>query len=130
MDVTVFADGLVLHGTEVDGAAHAAIDKVSDKLEQRLRRAKSKLVKAYRRRGEEIPVGLEELGSGEEPEMGEDADHLVEHRVYSAKPMGLEEAVLQLELSDLPFVVFRNGKGEVEVVYRRERGGLGILSPE
>jgi putative sigma-54 modulation protein len=44
------------------------------------------------------------------------------------KPMGLEEAVLELGQSDYPFVVFRNAdSGAVNVLYRRKDGRLGLI---
>lgn len=38
IEVTVFADGIPLHGREVEVHAHAAIDSVVDKLEAQLRK--------------------------------------------------------------------------------------------
>lgn len=44
------------------------------------------------------------------------------------KPMGVEEAVLELGESDYPFVVFRNAEsGDVNVLYRRKDGSLGLI---
>jgi len=42
--------------------------------------------------------------------------------------MAVEEAVLELGQSDYPFVVFRNvDSGEVNVLYRRKDGSLGLI---
>jgi putative sigma-54 modulation protein len=44
------------------------------------------------------------------------------------KPMGLEEAVIELGQSDYPFVVFRSSEsGAVNVLYRRKDGSLGLI---
>jgi putative sigma-54 modulation protein len=46
-------------------------------------------------------------------------------------PMELEEAVHQLELIDHDFFVFREaGSGQVQVVYRRNHGGFGVIQPK
>ncbi len=40
------------------------------------------------------------------------------------------DAVMQMDLSDQPFVVFRNAShGEINVVYRREDGNIGWIDP-
>lgn len=132
IEVTVFADGIVLRGEETDQEVHAAIDKVAQKLETRMRRLKSKLVKSHRKRGQDIPMGLEDLSSDESStELPEDSHHLVENRSYSNKPMMMEEAVLQMELLDYDLFVFKNADTEqVEVLFKREKGGLGLISPE
>jgi putative sigma-54 modulation protein len=45
------------------------------------------------------------------------------------KPMHVDEAVLELEQTENPFVVFRDVEsGEVRVVYRRKDGSLGLIS--
>lgn len=129
IEVTVYADGVMLHGNERDTNLNAAIDKVVDKLESRLRRLKSKLIKRHRGHGVEVPMGLEEVPFAE-AQMADDSGHIAEHRSYSMKPMTVEEASLQLELMDHEFFVFRNAKtDEVEVIYRRDKGGFGVMSP-
>ncbi len=129
IDVTVYADGVMLHGNERDSDLNAAIDKVVDKLEARLRRLKSKIIKRHRGHGIQIPMGLEEIPHAE-AQMADDSGHIAEHRSYSMKPMSIEEASLQLELMDHEFFVFRNViSDEVEVIYRREKGGFGVMSP-
>ena len=50
-------------------------------------------------------------------------------RKYFAMPaMSLEEALHQLELIDHDFYLFRDaGSGELQVVYRRNHGGFGVI---
>ena len=44
--------------------------------------------------------------------------------------MAVADAVMQMDLSDQPFVVFRNAShGEINVVYRREDGNIGWIDP-
>ena len=127
VEVTVFADGIALHGSETDEHVRAAIDKVTDKLETRLRRLKSRLVKRHRHKGEQIPMGLSD---GEEPALQDDSGHIAEHRHYSLKPMTLEEAILQLYLTEYGFFVFKNIEtSQVEAVFNREKGGYGLVTP-
>jgi len=46
------------------------------------------------------------------------------------KPMTVEEALLELNHSDYPFVAFRNAdSGDVNILYRRKDGTLGLIHP-
>ena len=59
------------------------------------------------------------------------SEQIVKVKQFSVKPMSAEEAVLQLELIGHDFFVFRNAdSGEVNVVYRRQRGGYGLIEPQ
>lgn len=45
--------------------------------------------------------------------------------------MSIEEAVLQLDSTDMNFLVFRNANNDrVNVIYRREDKNLGLITPE
>lgn len=127
LDVTIHADGYHLRGAEEDSTVHAAIDRVADKLENRLRRLKTRIVKSHRHKGREIPAALTE-----EPAVEEDPHEVNEQKSYLIKPMSVEEAALQMELLDRDFFVFVNeGSSKTEVLYRRKNGpGYGILVPE
>ena len=47
------------------------------------------------------------------------------------KPMSTEEAILQMNLLDHSFYVFRNVETEaINVVYRRNNGGYGLIETE
>lgn len=129
IEITVFADGFTVRGEEVDASVRAAIDKVAEKMENRLRRLKSRLVSSHRRRGATVPRGFDELDHADEPH--EEVHEIKERRVFLLKPMSYDEAALQMEMIDLPFFLFRNEQsGNVEVLYKRRNGKYGLLQPE
>lgn len=132
IEVTVFADGMHLRGEETDEHVNAAIDKVADKLETRLRRLKSRLIKRHRHKGAQLPLGLQEseLQTEEEPELDE-AVHIAHERHYDMRPMSLEDAGLYLEMLDHPFFVFHNVESNrVEVLYKRKDGSYALVTPQ
>ena len=44
--------------------------------------------------------------------------------------MTVSDAVMQMDLADQPFIVFRNAKsGQINVVYRRDDGNIGWVDP-
>ncbi len=126
IEVTVFADGLTLRGEETDASVNAAIDKVADKLENRLRRLKGRIAKSHKRKGNNLPNGIAD-GESET----DDEPRLKEHKRFLLKPMGIEEAGLQMEMLDHPFFVFSNAEtNQTEVLYKRSDGHYGLLSPD
>lgn len=126
LEVTVFADSFTIRGDESDESMRACIDRVSEKLENRLRRLKSRLIDSHRRGGvKTLPPALVE----EE----EHSDHasIKERKRFLVKDMSTDEAALQMELVDHPFFVFRDAdSGEFAVIYKRKDGNYGVLEPE
>lgn len=130
IEITVFADGLTIRGEENDVSLAAAIDRVHDKLEARLRKFKGRLIDRHRRNGNHVPKGLSETV---EPEHDDAVPHvsLSERKHFLLKPMSIDEAALQLEMVDQPFYVFKNeANGQFEVLYRRKDGKYGLMQPE
>jgi putative sigma-54 modulation protein len=53
---------------------------------------------------------------------------VVRSQVHDARPMGLGEAIMQLDLSTEPFLIFTNAEThKVNILYRREDGHYGLL---
>ena len=65
------------------------------------------------------------------PAEDEPADEfkIVRSKRFSIKPMSAEEAILQMNLLDHEFFVFRNMDAEdaIAVVYKRRQGGYGLI---
>ena len=60
----------------------------------------------------------------------ENEPQIVKTKQFPVKPMTAEEAVLQLELVGHDFFVFQNAEsGDVNVVYKRNVGGYGLIEP-
>lgn len=50
---------------------------------------------------------------------------------FGVKPMSPEEAVLQMDLSEHDFYIFRNSESNgISIVYRRKNGGYGLIESE
>ncbi|MBA3725958.1 MAG: ribosome-associated translation inhibitor RaiA [Armatimonadetes bacterium] len=128
LEVTVFADNFTIRGDEHDSSLHACIDKVSDKLETRLKKLKTRIIDSHRRGGiKELPPALLEPHDSEPHE----ERPIIERKVFTVKDMSVEEASLQMELVDHPFFVFRNeDSGSFSVLYKRRDGNYGMLEPE
>lgn len=126
VEITVYADHFTVRGEDRDQSVRAAIDKVADKMENRLRKLKTRLIHNHRRKGNSVPQGLVAETEEEHVEV-----EFKEKKTFLLKPMSYEEAALQLEMIDHDFYVFRNeGNNNVEVLYRRKDGKYGLLQPE
>ena len=127
-DVTLSINGTPIKGAEETGDMYSAIDKVMDKIEKQVKRHRSKI---RSRRAENIK-GEETLVSEETEEAtGLITDEpSIEVEKLIAKPMDPEEAAMQLNLSQQDFLVFRNSRSrEINVLYKRRDGNLGLIEP-
>ncbi len=63
-------------------------------------------------------------------ERDEDNPVIIAEAESPVHEMAVSDAVMQMDLSDRPFVVFRNAShGEINVVYRRDDGNIGWIDP-
>jgi putative sigma-54 modulation protein len=99
---------------------YAAVDLAIDKLEDQLRRQKTRLSKRHREHLAQAFI--------EETEPSEDKDIPVRTKSVVAEEMPLDEAIMQMELSGHNFYIYTDEDSEkVAVVYRRKVGGYGLI---
>ena len=123
-EATVWTKGPVLRAREASTDMKASIDQLTEKL---LRQ-----VNHYRdRRSRRASRSAANADGGGMPVRPEEAEQqIVKSKQFAVKPMTAEEAVLQLELIGHDFFVFRNADtDEINVVYRRNAGGYGLIEP-
>jgi putative sigma-54 modulation protein len=99
-----------------------------EKIERQALKHKSKMVEGKRQRAKTKAV-VAKLIVEEPPEraIAQESKGVREEDVQK-KPMALEDAVIELNHSDYPFVAFRNvDSGDVNVLYRRKDGTLGLI---
>lgn len=129
-DVTIHASGLKIHGRETTGDLFSAIDLVMDKLEKQVRRYRDKLKNFGRgvRKGQEMPYRVDVM---EAESASESEPHIIMSDRLTAKPMDVDEAAMQLDLSEEDFLVFINARTSVlNVIYRRADGNFGLIEPQ
>ena len=121
---------LSLAGTGVTDDMYSSIMRAIDKLERQALKHKSKLIEGKRQRAKAKSVA-NKLGVAEASTraLSQRRNGIQEEEVQR-KPMAVEEALLELNHSDYPFVVFRNAdSGDVNILYRRKDGTLGLIHP-
>jgi len=130
VEVTVPINGMFLRGEEEVDDMYAAIDSVVDKLERQIHKYKTKINRKARQRDPRQAPIITDLVPDLEEEL-EAEPKVVRVKRIPLKPMDVEEAILQMNLLDHDFFVFRNAEDEqTYVVYRRKDGNYGLIGPE
>ena len=127
-EVTLQANGVRVNAKEENADFYSAVDNVAEKLERQLVRFKEKL-KRHKPLSNRERRSLQEKVYAYES-FGEDAPRVLQTEHYHTQPMSLDDAVMQMDLADQPFLVFTDEEGRVKVVYRREDGHYGLIEPE
>jgi putative sigma-54 modulation protein len=126
-EATLFINGAVLKAREASEDMYASIDRMSDKLERQVRRYRGRQIDRWHGQLKGHSPEPEAVVLGEEEEI---EAKLVRTKQFQMKPMGAEEAVLQMELLDHDFFVFTSADtGDINVVYRRRDGNYGLIEP-
>jgi putative sigma-54 modulation protein len=129
-DINLHAGQFHVRGTEKSEDMYASIDLACDKIERQLKKYKDRLKNhrpAHVHAREPVRVRYEVLSAnpidGVPPE-------LVRAEEFLAKPMSVEEAIMQMDLLNNDFLVFtRPDSRDVSVVYRRKDGKYGVIQP-
>jgi putative sigma-54 modulation protein len=128
-EATLFINGSVLKASEASEDMYASIDGMSDKLERQVKRFRGRQIDRWQGQLKNTPdVAPDEA----QPFVVEEEieTRIVRTKQFQMKPMGAEEAVLQLELLDHDFYVFTSADtGDINVVYRRRDGDYGLIEP-
>jgi len=128
--VTARGRGVLLRAENRDEDVFAAFDATLDKIERQAERYKGK---HWRNRGDgrsAANVGLD--APAPEPETGDLGPAIVRRKRFPLVPMDEREAVEQMTLlGHEDFFLFLNAAtSQVNVLYRRRDGNLGLIEPE
>lgn len=125
-EINISGDRLNIIGKEETEDMYSAIDMVLDKLEKQIKKYKQKS-------RERRPAAKRKEKNDVQAEAGfhEDEDERqikIKHIEY--KPMDIDEAIMQMELTSDNFLVFTNSRNDqINVIYRRKDGHYGLVQP-
>jgi putative sigma-54 modulation protein len=141
-EVTLHARGEhFLHGEATGRDAQTALNVSIDKVERQVQKLKSKWTERKRQgispgkaasatprpqRGAAVfGTGLEQRDNGGQPM------RIIRARRYAVKPMSVDEAAIEVADGRDAFLVFRNSSTEeINVLFRRADGNLGLIEPD
>ena len=124
-EITIRGGGTLLRAqTEApDGDMRGAVDAAVGYIERQILKNKTRLAKRLRSEGFPSPMPEDDFEVQEEKEF-----NIVRTKRFSVKPMSPEEAILQMNLLDHTFFVFRNSEDDsLSIVYQRKNGGYGLI---
>jgi putative sigma-54 modulation protein len=125
-EVTIKNNGMFYRVSELTSDMYASIDSAVAGIERQIRKNKSRLSKRLRDGALEREVKPVFIPSGDE---GEEEFKIIRNKKFFIAPMSVEEAILQMNLLDHTFFVFKNVDEDdaFSVVYRRRDGGYGLI---
>ena len=133
--------GITLEADSNAPDAYASADQALIMIEKRLKRYKSRLKDRSARKAHVASAALAAMDATsyvlEAPGEGEDEDEvtgyspvIIAEATTSLKPLSVSEAVMELDLSGAPCLVFQHGSsGRVNIIYRRADGNVGWIDP-
>ena len=134
-EITVSADRVTLNAQDETGDLYSAIDLAVDKIERQAKKRKTKRAvhkgataapRAAPAGSPDIPEAPRRRAARKQPE-----PILIQTERVTAKPMSVEEAMMQMDVSADPFLVFRNAGNEtINVLYRRKDGNYGLIESD
>lgn len=126
------ANHITIEATTETEDLYASIDDTIAKIARRMRKYKTRLLKSHRPREQKIRAIEEQVYAADISESGdEEIEPLIIHEEhYRIRPMFPDEAIMEMEMSDRPFIVFQNAKNDrLSIISRRKDGDYGIIEP-
>ena len=131
--------GITLEADSNAPDAYASADQALLMIEKRLRRYKSRLKDRSARKAHAASEALAAMDATsyvlEAPGEGEDevtgySPVIIAEATTSLRQLSVSEAVMELDLSGAPCLVFQHGSsGRVNIIYRRADGNVGWVDP-
>ncbi|MDO5445024.1 MAG: ribosome-associated translation inhibitor RaiA [Eubacteriales bacterium] len=127
-EITIHNNGMYYRASELTNDMYASVDSGVAAIERQIRRNKTRLRKKLRE-------GAFDQSAAPAAPVEEDNDEefsIIRSKRFSIKPMSPEEAILQMNLLDHEFFVFKNMEENdaMSVVYKRKEGGYGLICDE
>jgi len=125
VDVTLHLRHFIIKAEERSPDMYASIDLVRDRLEQQIRKYRTRRIDRHHRANGKLQEPAETP-----PDESDEGPRIVRSKRFAVKPMHAEDAAIQMELLGHDFFVFINAETEqMNVLYRRKSGDLGLIEP-
>jgi putative sigma-54 modulation protein len=133
-EVTIYANGAVIRAEEANEHLYASIDLVADKISRQLRKYKERTFSKkdhtdLKHLPEELDLNLLDYNLTDNRAATLPAE-VVRTKYFTMSALSIDEALAQLQQIDHDFYMYRSAEtGEINVIYRRDRGGFGVIQP-
>ena len=128
------ANHITIEASSTTDDMYASIDETISKIARRMRNHKTRMLKkTHRPRKNDVKLLPEHVFAPDLPEeeAEDDVEPLIVHKEnYKLRPLYTDEAIVDMELSERPFVVYENAKThQLSILYRRKDGDYGVIEP-
>ncbi len=126
VEITIFTKEMDFRAEVRDNDLYAAVDLAVDKLEDQMRRLKTRMQRDSRSK---VSLGKNiAFENFEEEAMEAGEDEIVRTKNIDLKPMSLDDAITRMEALGHSFFLYLDEEDEkIAVVYKRFDGGYGII---
>ena len=125
LEITINASGFIFRSEVEDETFRNALDRAINAIERQIRKNKTRLQRKLRQGAFDNGI----VDTNEDFE--EEKEFIIREKTFPLKPMSTEEAIMQMNLIEHEFFVFKNDKtGDVCVVYKRRDGDYGLINTE
>jgi putative sigma-54 modulation protein len=122
LEITIVASGTIFRSEVEDETFRNALDRAVYLIERQIRKNKTRLERRLKSGAFENLM----LDTGEEVE--EEKEFEIKRKSFSIKPMSVEEAIMQMNLLEHEFFVFKDAQTEeICVVYKRHDNTYGLI---
>jgi putative sigma-54 modulation protein len=131
-EVTIKANGITINGEEETDDMYSSIDLVMEKIERQVKKYKEKIRQHKPKQSlKESNMVMNVYASEEEEEESPSNLRLIKTKRLSIQPMGLDEAIMQMDLSGEDCLLFMNvASNTISVIYRSKDDKLVLIEPE
>jgi putative sigma-54 modulation protein len=127
LELTVKANGMFFRAEETTTDMYASVDGAISSIERQIRKNKTRLEKRLRDGAFDRTIQEDTT-----PVLEEEKYEVVRRKRFEVNSMTVEEAILQMNLLEHQFYMFKNAEedNKVAVIYKRANGGYGLLMDE
>ncbi|MCE5183097.1 MAG: ribosome-associated translation inhibitor RaiA [Synergistaceae bacterium] len=131
VEITSNVNGVVMRGEDYAPDLRKAFDKALKNIERQVKRHKGYLTDKARMKVQDFSFDIDPELLPAYPDKEEMSREIVKTKKFNVDVMTPIEATMQMDLLGHSFFIFKNDQsGGINVVYRREEGGYGLLEPK
>jgi len=127
-EITIYYHDTIFRIEETTKDMYTSFDECIENLKTQIRKHKTRLENKFKHKKYE----LEDWNFSTNEDTQEEKEfNIIRSKRISVKPMYVEEAILQMNLLNHEFFLFKNANTDgIDIVYKRKDGNYGIIATE
>ncbi len=129
-EITITADHLTIRGEGNTADMYSSVDAACSKIEKQVRKYRSRIQSRRTARPDKVREAMMTVYDHRAMAREQDSRIVISVDRIPVKPMALEEAVMEMDLMNQDFLVFKNAESDdINVIYHRRDGNIGLIEP-